>query len=414
MTGLNPPKIAIIVKGYPRLSETFIAQEIRALEQAGFVVAIYSLRHPTDHQTHPIHGEITAPVHYLPEYLHHEPWRVLRSWWQARRLPGYRRGRDAWWADFRRDPTRNRLRRWGQALVMAAELPADYHWIYVHFIHTPGSVGRYAALIRQMPFSLSAHAKDIHTTPDWEIQEKLADCQWLAVCSAANAKKLRGLADDPDKVNLVYHGLDFQRFRMAKPLLSERDGRDPANPVQLLSIGRAVDKKGFDLLVAALAQLPDSVHWRWQHIGGGPRLAALKQQAVAGGIADRLIWSGPQSQTVILAACRAADLFVLPSRVTIDGDRDGLPNVLMEAASQGVCLVATPVGAIAELVVDGQTGCLVAPDDVGALATQLEKLIADPALRQKMGLAVQQKLAQEFELGHCIKPLLALLMNTRF
>ena len=285
----------------------------------------------------------------------------------------------------------------------------DHGWVYCHFIHTPGSVGRYAALIRQIPFSLSAHAKDIHTTPDWEIREKLADARWLAVCSAANAEKLRGLADDPAKVHLVYHGLDLSRFPPAEPPVSDRDGGK--EPVQLLSVGRAVDKKGFDLLLAALALLPPDLAWQWRHIGGGPKLAALKQQAIDLGITDRIIWEGPQNQTRILAACREADLFVLPSRVTADGDRDGLPNVLMEAASQGICLVATPVGAIAEFILDGHNGVLVPPDDAAGLAKQLLALIRAPDLRRRMGLAARQRLGQEFELTHCIQPLLALLMN---
>ena len=109
--------IAVVLKGYPRLSETFIAQELHALEQRGFSLALYSLRHPTERVAHPVHDEIKAPVTYLPEYLHDDPARVWRAWRRARRLPGYRDARAAWWRDLRRDPTRNRARRFGQALV---------------------------------------------------------------------------------------------------------------------------------------------------------------------------------------------------------------------------------------------------------------------------------------------------------
>ena len=83
-----PGPFAIVVKGYPRLSETFIAQEILALERRGIELVIVSLRRPTDRFTHPIHAEIRAPVLYLPEYLHEAPGRVLRAWRKARRLPG--------------------------------------------------------------------------------------------------------------------------------------------------------------------------------------------------------------------------------------------------------------------------------------------------------------------------------------
>ena len=117
--------IAVVLKGYPRLSETFIAQELRALEERGLRLVLYSLRHPTDGATHPVHAEIRAPVTYLPEYLHHEPVRVWRAWREIRRLPGYRAARAVWWRDLLRDRTRGRVRRFGQALVLAAELPRD-------------------------------------------------------------------------------------------------------------------------------------------------------------------------------------------------------------------------------------------------------------------------------------------------
>ena len=116
-------RVAFVLKGYPRLSETFIAQEILALERRGLDILIVSLRHPTDRATHPVHDQIRAAVLYLPEYLNQEPRRVWRGWLRSRRLPGYRAARGAWLADLRRDPTPNRVRRFGQALVLAAELP---------------------------------------------------------------------------------------------------------------------------------------------------------------------------------------------------------------------------------------------------------------------------------------------------
>src|SRR5204863_9033647 len=150
-------RVAFVLKGYPRLSETFIAQEILALEQRGLDILIVSLRHPTDPATHPVHREISAPVLYLPEYLHDEPRRVLRGWRQARRLPGYRAAWRIWLKDLIRDPTPNRIRRFGQALVLATELPADIRQLHAHFLHTPASVARYAAAMRGTGWSVSAH-----------------------------------------------------------------------------------------------------------------------------------------------------------------------------------------------------------------------------------------------------------------
>ena len=139
------PTIAFVLKGYPRLSETFITQEILALEARGLRLHLVSLRHPTETSVHPVHARVRAPVNYLPEYLHEEPARVLRAWRRVRRWPGYGRTLRLWLRDLVRDPTRNRVRRFGQAVVMADELPPEVTHIHAHFLHTPASVARYAA-----------------------------------------------------------------------------------------------------------------------------------------------------------------------------------------------------------------------------------------------------------------------------
>lgn len=160
--------VVFVLKGYPRLSETFIAQEIHGLEAAGLDVRIVSLRHPTDRDRHPIHDDIRTPVKYLPEYLLAEPIRVWRGWRRARRLPGYGAARRLWLHDLVRDPTPNRIRRFGQAMTLARELPRNVSHLHAYFIHTPASVARYCAVIRGLPWSCSAHAKDIWTTPGWK------------------------------------------------------------------------------------------------------------------------------------------------------------------------------------------------------------------------------------------------------
>ena len=117
--------IVFVLKGYPRLSETFVAQEIAALEKCGVPISIVSLRYPTDAERHPIHDEIKAPVRYLPEYLHHEPLRVIRAWLRQRRRPGFRTALSTWWRDFKRGPFSNRFLHFGQAIVLADELEED-------------------------------------------------------------------------------------------------------------------------------------------------------------------------------------------------------------------------------------------------------------------------------------------------
>ena len=391
-------RVAFVLKGYPRLSETFIAQEIAALERRGLDILIVSLRHPTDRRRHPVHDEIRARVLYLPEYLLVEPRRVLRAWWRIRRSPRYREVRALWLRDLARDPTPSRVRRFGQALVLAAELPAGFARLHAHFLHTPASVTRYAARLLGLPWSGSAHAKDIWTTPAWDKREKLAECDWLVTCTSANHAHLSALAP-AGRVELVYHGLDLSRFDLP-PAERPRDnhGGDPARPLVLLCVGRLVEKKGTDVLLRALALLPPGLHWRLVHIGGGPlkdRLAAL---AASLGLAERIEWRGALAQQDVLAAYRAADLFVLASRVARDGDRDGLPNVLAEAQSQALACVATNVSGIPELIVAGDTGLLVEPEAPEALARALEALIRDPARRAALGEAGRRRVEATFRL----------------
>jgi len=383
------PRLAVVLKGYPRLSETFIAQELLALERRGFEFEIWSLRQPYDDRTHPIHAEITARPRYLPEYLHEAPLRVLRSLRAARRLQGFARALALWWADLKRDPTRNRVRRFGQAAVLAAELPEGTEALYAHFLHTPASVTRYAAVMRGLRWAVSAHAKDIWTTPDWDIAEKLGEAAFAVTCTGIGAAHLRALAPDPARVGLVYHGLDLSRFP-APPTAR------PAGPFTILSVGRLVEKKGYDDLLAALARLPETLDWRLVQIGGGKLAAPLAAEAERLGLAERIDWRGKRAQDEVIAAMRAAHLFVLPAKVACDGDRDGLPNVLMEAASQKLPIVSTRHSAIPEFIADGVQGRLVPPGDPDALAEAIAAMAADPAAAEAMAEAAHARLLAEF------------------
>jgi glycosyltransferase involved in cell wall biosynthesis len=378
-------RIATIVKGYPRLSETFIAQEILGLEKRGISQVIVSLRHPTDGKLHDLHREIAAELLYLPEYLKDDPARVraARQWAEAQ--PGFKPALKAFERDLKRDGSANRRRRFGQACVLAHELPADVDWLHTHFLHTPASVARYAALIRGLGWSFSAHAKDIWTTADWDLREKLPGsgegaAAWGVTCTRANLDHLRALSRDPGNVHLVYHGLDFSRFPAPPKRAPHRGG-----PFTIVSVGRAVEKKGYADLIRALAALGSDIPWRFEHAGGGPLAKQLKAQAERAGIADRVTWHGAQDRGFVFDLLRRADLFVLPSRLTSSGDRDGLPNVLMEAQAFAVPVLATDVSGIPELVTHGKTGWLVPERDPAALAAALRRLLSDETLR--LGLA---------------------------
>jgi glycosyltransferase involved in cell wall biosynthesis len=386
------------VKGYPRLSETFIAQEILALEERGLDIEIWSLRRPTESAVHPMHREIAAKVRYLPEYLYRAPVRVLRGVLWAVRQPRFGRLLRLFWRDLRRDWTANRMRRFGQACVMARELRGGVRHLHVHYLHTPASVVRYAALLTGRPWTFSAHAKDIWTTPDWELREKLAEARWGVTCTEQGAARLNALAPEPDRVALVYHGLDLTRFPDPPDQRPTRDGSDPDDPVRIVSVGRAVSKKGYDDLLRALAALPEDLHWRFAHVGGGELLDELKRQARQAGISRRCAFLGGKDQPHIVALLRYADLFVLPSKRARSGDQDGLPNVLMEAASQKLAIVASSFAGIPEFIGDGAEGVLVRPGDWEALSNAVNLLAREPERRAALGEAAFERLRRDFSM----------------
>ena len=390
----TPGFVAVVLKGYPRLSETFIAREILGLEERGLDLRLFSLREPHDPAIHPVHEQIQAPVAYLPEYLKDDPARVFRAWRLARRWPSYQTARQAWLRDLKRDRSANRIRRFGQALVLAAELDADCRHIHAHFLHTPASVARYAALMRRLPFSVSAHAKDVWTTPDWDRQEKLESCRFAATCTAEAADNLSALAPE-GVVQLLRHGLS-ETYCNRAPERPMRDGFNPADPVTILSVGRAVAKKGYDDLLKALAQLPPDLHWRFVHIGAGDELDRLKADAEALGLSNQITWLGARSEDEVAGHYASADLFALASRVTESGDRDGIPNVLMEAQATGLACVATTAGGIPELIIHDETGLLVPPGDVDTLTEALTRAITEPDLRTRLGKTGRARMRKAF------------------
>lgn len=405
------PVIVVLLKGYPRLSETFIAQELLGLEKAGFDLRLVSMRHPTDKKRHPVHDEIKAPVHYLPEYLHEEPIRVLRAVRKAMRRAGFKQALRGFFSDLRRDMTRNRVRRFGQAAVLAAEWPEDATWLHAHFIHTPASVARYASQLTGIPWSCSAHAKDIWVSPDWELGEKLAAMEWVVTCTQTGFRKLQDLAGQKGKVHLSYHGLDLKRFGSFERTPVLADGSDPKNPVRILTVGRAVEKKGFDILLQALAHLPADLHWRLDHVGGGEKINSLRELAKRLGLDARMRWNGPMDQSEVLQLYRQSDIFALACRIAANGDRDGLPNVLVEAASQGLMCLSTNISGVPELLENGHNGMVVPSEDPRAFAEALESAIRDPKLRQRLAKAAEARVRHDFNFQDSVDQLGALFAN---
>ena len=402
--------VAFILKGYPRISETFIAQEILALEQKGINIYIFSLRGPREKFTHQINKKIKAKVYYIPEYIYKSPLKIFLSWLKIRKLPGYKTSQREWFKDLKKDFTPNRIRRFAQAIVLSKELPSSITHLHSHFLHTPTSVTYYASKILGKPYSISAHAKDIWTTKNWEKEKKLKNALWTTTCTKQNQEHLLSLSPKSN-INLIYHGIDFDRFPPTKEEEPIKKDLKENSPFIILSIGRLVEKKGFDILLKALSLLPNEINWKLEHIGNGPLSKELKTLSRRLGLQKKINWNGTLTQENISKFYQVADIFVLASKITNSGDRDGIPNVLMEAQSQGIACISTKLPSIEELIINNASGILVESGSTFELKEAMINLIMNPDIRKKIGYAGQTRIKENFSMHVGIEKLSKLFLS---
>jgi glycosyltransferase involved in cell wall biosynthesis len=383
-------RLAVVVETWPCLYATAIAQEIAGLEARGFDIHLVSLHPAATALRHLVHESVRAPVILLPERPIAAPRRWWRAWRVARRLPGYGAARAVLQADLARLAGRDRRRRrrcFNQAMIMAAELPLAVPHVHVYGLAAPATVGRDAALLRGIGFSLSAHGGD--AGPAWALRDKLEAAAFTVCCTRQGTAALQDLSMKP--VTCQHHGLVAEAFERAAA--SSRDGTDLRHPVRLLCVARLVAGKGHEDLLAALAQLPGSLAWRLDLIGDGPlrgKLAALARRLKLDG---RITFHGAKVPGDVAAAYASGDLAVLAGRDA----GGGLPQALVEAQGVGLAVVATRLPAVAELVEHDVTGLLVEPGDRVGLAHAIAALIVDPMRRQALGAAAATRVARDFD-----------------
>ena len=409
--------IAYVVMGYPRISELFIASEIARMEEQGTRLRLLVLK-PSDETTHhPVVDRIRAEPVYLQDFTSlsdrsfvrwlrdnlpeafgpirrvawHHPLRLARvTGWAAAQAWRDRRG----WR-----PRAVYLKEWMRAAAVADELsrgePVTH--MHAHFAHRTTTVTWWAAHLMNLPFSFTGHAKDIYQTdqnPQGLLARKMRAAAFVVTCTDANRQHLE-VIEPGAPVHVMYHGLnaDFAR------LLADAPAAEPHDGLRIISVGRLVEKKGFDVLVDAIALLRERGVEVTAAIAGesGDQEALIRERVTAAGLDDRIEFLGTLSQAELFAEYRRSSVFALACRITGDGDRDGIPNVLMEAMAAGLPVVSTSVSGIPELVDDGANGLLVPPEDAEALADALWRLAKDPALSHRLAVAGAHTIAEHFD-----------------
>jgi glycosyltransferase involved in cell wall biosynthesis len=392
------PVLGVVLKGYPRISETFISNEILLLEGLGFAVRIISMRPGREGVTHASVQRIRAHVDYLPETFLRNPHRLLfhGACTAIRRPREAAAGIALMLQRYRRTRNIASLRHLLQAAYLVNRcLPGSgvVH-LHAHFAHSPTSVALYASVLSGLPYSFSAHAKDIYTSDREQLREKIARARFVVTCTEYNRGYLAELGQGlATPIHRVYHGIDTALFGACAP----RDG-DVRPPFRVLTVARLTAKKGIPTVLQAVRRLVDAgVPLTYTLIGDGQDRGQVLELVRRLGLGAHCRWLGTQPHEVVLDHYRRADLFVLGCEVAEDGDRDGVPNVLFESMAMGVPVVATGVSAIPELVEPGETGLLVPPQRPEALAEAMRRLLTDAALRRKVIPAARARVLAEFD-----------------
>ncbi len=382
----KPARVGYVLKMYPRFSETFIVNEILAHEAAGLHLEIFSLRPPVDGRFHEALARVRAAVTYVPAsgLKAADFWAELGA--AADTLPGVRvviessRGED--------------VHDVYQALVLARAARAHgLTHLHAHFGSVATTVARLAGLFAGLPYSFTAHAKDIfHDSVSHEdLKRKLADAVAVVTVSEFNLAHLRAtFGTSAARVHRVYNGLDLDQFAYSPPV--ER-GR------QLVSVGRLVEKKGFeDLIDACALMVARGSRFKCAIVGCGPLEDALGERIDRLGLRDTVRLLGARPQGEVMRLVQEAAVFAAPCVIGNDGNRDGLPTVLLEAMALGTPCVSTDVTGIPEIVEDGKTGLMVPQHDPERLASVIQCLLDKPELRVRLAKNARALVEERFDI----------------
>ncbi len=401
----TPPVLGMILKGYPRISESFISNEIFLLEQLGYQIRIFSMRDPRENFTHDSVRRIRAGVDYLPQELLRPLHRLLYHNLLLAVASPRRYGRALGLA-LRRFSRSRKSATW-KHLFQAGYLVHKFLpgrnvvRLHAHFAHSPSSVALFASRLSGLAYSFTAHAKDIYTSSPEKLREKIAGARFVVTCTEYNRRYLKGLAGESGTpVHRVYHGIDTKLFS------GNPDHRVPEAPYRILTVARLVPKKGLPTVYRALALLRDrGIGFRHELIGDGDDRERVLGLIGELNLGDRCRWLGTLAHEQVLEHYRRSDVFVLGCEIAPNGDRDGIPNVLMEAMAMNLPVVATDVSAIPELVTDGETGLLVPPGNPALLGDAVARMLTDTDLRNRVIPVARERVIRDFDNRRLIREL---------
>jgi glycosyltransferase involved in cell wall biosynthesis len=409
-------RIAYILRSYPRLSQTFIVNEILALEQLSLNLHLFAITNPHEPIVQPQVAQVHAPVEYLEDAAKRDraAVRAAHAWVEQQAPDRYAAALS--YVEQRSDlddgytsATRFECFDYAVHLVQLLERerragkPIDH--LHAHFAHDPTLIALLVHLLTGISFSFTAHARDLVQIPPRALIERMTQATFVLTCSGTNISYVNETVPEPlrAKVRLIYHGVSLDGFQPAV------ETQNLASPPLILSVGRLVEKKGFPDLIAACVQLKQSGRqFRCMIYGEGPLHAELTTLIERLDLADRVTLAGECGQAELIPIFQRAAIFALAPFVTEDNDRDGIPNVLVEAMACGLPVVSTAVAGIPELVRHGENGLMVPPRDVPLLAAGLATLLDDQSLRARMSAAARTTVVEQFDLRAAARQIAAL------
>ncbi|MGZ8725984.1 MAG: glycosyltransferase family 4 protein [Aeromicrobium sp.] len=405
-------RVIYVVRSWPRLSQTFIVNEVLALERRGADIEIFAMTRSGEPLAQPQVAAVRAPVNYLDDGEQSVPARFRDHVDLAVRAPGSyaSTARYAW-----RNPdlssgyaTATTLKCLSHAVRIARHVRAlrrqgiAVAHLHAHFMHDPALVGLLTSRLTGLPYSVTAHARDLYQIPGRSLTVRADGARALLTCCEHNMDYLRAelTASAFERTRMIRHGVELTRF-------SPDDSADRGDSgARLISVGRLVEKKGYpDLLHACALLARNGVRFSLVIYGDGPMRAQLEQLRDEQGLAGVVEFAGEHDSSVIVNALRSADVFVLTSFVTDDGDRDGVPNVVVEAMACGLPVIATAVGGIPEAVRHRSNGLLAEPHDVPTIASHLAELLGDTDTRRRFGKEARRTVELGFDVDAAAREL---------